>query len=256
MLNVSIAAEKIGSIWGFPLTNSLLATWVVMAVLALVSYFGTRNLSLVPSGFQQMLELIVGGLHDFYKNIVGEKIDKFFPLLASLFLFIIVGNYIGLLPGVGTIGFNVTHAAETAGAKPVSEFVPLLRGVNADLNTTLALALIAFFAIQYFGFKYSGIKYTSRFVDFTSPMKLYIGILETISELSKVISFAFRLFGNIFAGEVLLAVMAFLFPYILPLPFLALELFVGMIQALVFSLLTAVFSMVAMSHAEHAKAEH
>jgi F-type H+-transporting ATPase subunit a len=128
------------------------------------------------------------------------------------------------------------------------EFKPIFRASTADLNMTLALALIAVIAIQYFGFQVVGFHYSSKFINFKNPIEFVLGILEFLSELSRIISFTFRLFGNIFAGEVLLAVMAFLMPFIVPLPFLMLELFVGFIQALVFSMLTAVFLNVAVSH--------
>ena len=239
MLNISIAAEKIGMIFGFPITNSLLATWLVMAVLIIFSLAATRKLSLVPSGIQTIAELIVGALHDFFSSVTGKYIDKFFPLIATLFLFIITANWMGLLPGFSTIGFY--HGAE---------FTPLLRGATSDLNTTIALALVAVIAIQYFGFSLMGVHYGKKFLNFKDPIAFFTGILETISEFSRIISFAFRLFGNIFAGEVLLAVIAFLIPFVVPLPFLTLELFVGFIQALVFSMLTAVFLNVAVSHEE------
>jgi F-type H+-transporting ATPase subunit a len=239
MLSISIAAEKIGSLWGFPITNSLLATWFVMAVLIIFSFAATRNLSLVPSGIQTLAELIVGALHDFFSSVTGTYINSFFPLIATLFLFIITANWMGLLPGFSTIGFY--HG---------EEFIPLLRGATSDLNTTIALALVAVIAIQYFGFKLVGPHYGKKFLNFKDPIAFFTGILETVSEFSRIISFAFRLFGNIFAGEVLLAVIAFLMPFILPLPFLTLELFVGFIQALVFSMLTAVFLNVAVSHEE------
>jgi F-type H+-transporting ATPase subunit a len=170
---------------------------------------------------------------------MGHHIKKAFPILASLFLFIIVANWMGLLPGVGTVGF---YEGE--------RFVPLLRGATADLNTTIALAIIAFFAIQYFGFSTLGVQYSKRFLNFSNPIMFFVGLLEIVSDLSKVISFAFRLFGNIFAGEVLLAVMAFLMPFLAPMPFLIMELFIGFIQALVFSTLTAVFINVAVAHEE------
>jgi len=131
-----------------------------------------------------------------------------------------------------------------------TKFVPLLRGPTADLNMTIALAIIAVIAMQYFGFKTLGVKYSHRFINIKNPILGFVGFLEIISDLSKVISFAFRLFGNIFAGEVLLAVMAFLMPFIAPMPFLMLELFVGFIQALVFSTLTSVFINVALAHEE------
>jgi F-type H+-transporting ATPase subunit a len=244
MLNISIAAEKIGSIFGFPITNSLLATWFLMAVLIVFSWASTRKLSLVPTGIQTIAELIVGGLHDFFSSVTGHYIDKFFPLIASLFLFIITANWMGLLPGFSTIGFYHGEAMP-AGRQ---EFIPLLRGATSDLNTTIALALIAVVAIQYFGFSVVGPRYGKKFLNLKDPISAFTGVLEFISEFSRIISFAFRLFGNIFAGEVLLAVIAFLMPFILPLPFLTLELFVGFIQALVFSMLTAVFLNVAVSH--------
>ncbi len=241
MLQVSLAAEKIGSIFGFSITNSLLATWLVMAGLFTFSWLATRNLSLIPSGIQTVAELIVGSLHDFFKSIVGEKhIDEFFGLVGSIFIFLIVANWTELLPGVGTIGFW----------RSATEFIPLFRPPTADLNLTIGLALIAVIAIQYYGFKIVGFHYHTRFINFKDPISFYVGFLELLSEISKVISFGFRLFGNIFAGDVLLAVMAFLIPFVVPLPFLMMEIFVGFIQALVFSMLTAVFLNVAVTHGE------
>ncbi|EKD86387.1 MAG: hypothetical protein ACD_37C00314G0001, partial [uncultured bacterium] len=140
----------------------------------------------------------------------------------------------GLLPGVGSIGLERIHGGE-------KEFIPLFRAGSADLNTSLALALISMITIQMVGIKALGVAYLQRFFNFKNPLYFYVGLLELISEFSKVISFSFRLFGNIFAGEVLLAVIAFLIPVIAPIPFLGMEIFVGFIQALVFSMLTAVF---------------
>jgi F-type H+-transporting ATPase subunit a len=244
MPQISLAAEKIATLFGFPITNSLLATWVVMAILIVFSFFATRNMTMIPSGVQLVAELIVGALYDFFTSVVGKHIKQFFPLIASFFMFIVVANWFGLLPGVGTVGFY-----------EAGKFVPILRGANADLNMTLALALISIVSIQYFGFKTLGAHYSTRFLNFKGPIDFFLGLLEIISQLADVVSFAFRLFGNIFAGEVLLTVMAFLMPYIVPLPFMALELFVGFIQALVFSMLTAAFLNVAVSHGEgeHAK---
>ena len=240
MLNISLAAEKLGALWGVPVTNSLLAAWLTMLILTVFSLVATRKLSLIPSNAQSMAELVVGGLYDFFGQVAGaHHIKKFFPLLSSLFLFIITANWVGLLPGVGTIGF--THG---------EEFVPMLRAATADLNMTVGLAIVSVISIQFFGFAILGKHYSSRFINFKSPIMFFLGVLELLSELSKIISFAFRLFGNIFAGEVLLAVMAFLIPFLVPLPFLSMELFVGFIQALVFSMLTAVFLNVAVSHEE------
>jgi len=237
MLEISLSAEKIASIGSFPVTNSLLATWIVTAILILFGLYIKSSITLVPSYIQSMTEMVIRGLYDFFASIMGHQTKKVFPLIASFFLFIILANWMGLLPGFGTIGFHEE-----------GKFIPLLRGATADLNTTIALAIVAFFAIQYFGFVSLGIPYSKRFLNFSNPIMFFVGLLEIISDISKVISFAFRLFGNIFAGEVLLAVMAFLMPFIVPMPFLMLELFVGFIQALVFSTLTAVFINVAVAH--------
>ncbi len=242
MPHISLAAEIVTRIAGFPISNALITTWLVMGFLIIISYLVTRDMKLVPTSGQSIAEMIVGGLYDFFSTVTGKYVNQVFPLVASLFIFILAANWVGLLPGVGTVG--LFHG---------DEFTPLLRGATADLNTTVALALFAMVAIQYFGFKTSGMHYGKRFFNFASPIFFFLGILELVSELSKIISFAFRLFGNIFAGEVLLAVMAFLMPFVVPLPFITMELFVGFIQALVFSMLTAVFLTVAVAHGEHEK---
>ena len=267
--HISLSAEKIGSLFGLPITNSLLTTWVVMAILFILTYFFTRSIQLIPGNLQQVAEMILDMLYGLFASVVGkDKIKQFFPLLASIFLFVMISNWSGLLPGVGSIkitppqvaaveitGENeiveqtvageepelTTDVLREAGSSGEHKAVPLFRGPTADLNTTFALALIAVAALQYFGFKSLGLGYLKKFLNFSNPIDFFLGILELISELAKVISFAFRLFGNIFAGEVLLTVIAFLMPVIAPLPFIGLELFVGVIQALVFSMLTAVF---------------
>lgn len=240
MPHISLAAEIVARIGGFPISNALITTWLVMGILIVLSYLATRSMQIVPGGAQSIAEILIGGLYDFFRSVTGKYVSAVFPLVGSLFLFILTANWVGLLPGVGTVGFY--HG---------EEFTPLLRGATADLNTTVALAIVAVLAIQYFGFKTAGLRYSSRFLNFSSPIYFVLGLLEIVSEVSKVVSFAFRLFGNIFAGEVLLAVMAFLMPFIVPLPFITMELFVGFIQALVFSMLTAVFLTVAVSHGEH-----
>jgi F-type H+-transporting ATPase subunit a len=301
MLHISLAAERLWTVWGLGISNSLLTAWVVMGLLIVLSILATRKLTMVPSTGQLIAETLVGGLHDFFGAIAGKRLDQFFPLIASLFIFILAANWVGLLPGVGTVGYfrseeaevTAEHAAPASGTEaviPVEEdshapeagvvaeetvaspaaaateeegghgktaFVPILRGATADLNMTLALAIVAVIAMQYFGFRNLGTHYLSRFVNFKDPILFSVGILELVSDVSKIVSFAFRLFGNIFAGEVLLAVIAFLMPFFLPLPFMMLELFVGVIQALVFSMLTTAFLNVAVSHGEeeHAAAE-
>jgi len=304
MLHISLAAERLWTLWGFGITNSLLTTWLVMGLLIVLSLNATRNMKMIPGNAQLIAESIVGGLHDFFAAIAGKHIAQFFPLLATLFLFILTANWVGLLPGVSTIGYfreeaeaaapaaaestagdvsetpttpsgdhsvptpvptgahgEEPEAGASATAEPAKEghgttkFVPLFRAATADLNMTFALALISILAMQFFGFRNLGFHYSQRFVNFKDPIMFSVGILELASDISKVVSFAFRLFGNIFAGEVLLAVLAFLMPFVLPLPFLLMELFVGVIQALVFSMLSAAFFNVAVSHGEEEHGE-
>ena len=160
-----------------------------------------------------------------------EKARKFFPLIATIFIFIILSNWLEVLPGLGSI---------------------FLRSPSSDLNFTLAIAISSVISIQIFGIMSIGfIKYAKRFMNFSSPINFFVGLLELIGEAAKIVSFSFRLFGNIFAGEVLLIVVYFLAPYVLPLPFMFLEIFVGFIQALVFSMLTLVFLKIATAEAGH-----
>lgn len=220
-----------------PITNSMLMTYLAGLVLIAIAYFSTRKLTLVPRGFQNLLETIIEFLFNTANEVIGDKeqTKKYFPLLATIFLFILFNNWLGLLPGIGTIGFNEMHHGKEV-------FVPLLRSGNADLNMTFALAIVAVFAVQIFGIVAIGFaKNTKKYLNFKGPIDFFVGILELVSEISRMISFAFRLFGNIFAGEVLLTVIALIVPYIAPLPFFGLELFVGAIQALVFTMLTLVF---------------
>lgn len=244
-IHISLGAEKVFDIIeGVYITNSILSTWVVMALLIAFSIVSTRKLKLVPDGLQTFAEVIVDGLRGLFESVMHDQYKRHFSLLATIFLFIIASNWAGLLPGVGTIG--LFHGEE--GAK---EFTPLFRAGTADLNLTLALAIIAVGTIQYEGLRTLGVSYIKKFLNFSNPINFFVGILEIVSEISKIVSFSFRLFGNIFAGEVLLTVIAFLVPLFAPLPFLGLELFVGFIQALVFSMLTSVFLVVATSKEGH-----
>lgn len=229
--HISIKAEKVFEISGFPVTNSLLSTvivFILFTVLAILFYLKRED---KKSTFVFFILFLIRGLFNLFEGIFKEKTRIFFPLLASFFLYILLSNWFGLIPGVGSILISHGHEA-----------MPILRGSTADLNTTIALALISFSLIQFYGVKYLGLAgYLKKFLNFSNPVAFFTGILEIVSEISKIISFAFRLFGNIFAGEVLLVVVAFLIPILASFPFLMLELFVGMIQALVFSLLTGIF---------------
>jgi len=236
-MEISIAAEKIGHIGSLPITNSMLLSWIVFAGLSVASLVATKKMKMVPTGIQNFFEMIVESLYNLVADVLENEAQakKYFPLLATIFLFVIANNWTGLIPGVGTIGFH-----EIKNGNQI--LVPLFRGGNADLNTTLALAIIAVIAVQVFGVAAIGtVKYAKKFINFSSPINFFLGILEMISEFSRLISFSFRLFGNIFAGEVLLMIIASLVPLVAPLPFYFLELFVGLIQALVFMMLTLVF---------------
>ena len=263
---------------GTPITNSLLATIVVDVLLMLVVVFGVRN-QMVPRGFQNFVELVVGSLHDLAVGVAKKNVAKFFPFVGTAFLLILLSNFVGLVPGVGSIGFCQVHHAENAVEKPRNvtffdnlplqcdheaheELVPVLRAPTADLNLTLALGLMSVILIEYFGLKALGLEYLVRFFNFREgPMFTVIGFIELLSEFIRIISFAFRLFGNIFAGEVVLIVMGYLFPYMLPLPFYAFEVFVALMQAVIFAVLTLVFMSMATQahgggHDEHEAAAH
>lgn len=250
-MEISIAAEKIFSIGSFPVTNALFIGFLVSIFLILLTQIVLRQMELVPRNIQNVLEFIFEALLGLVESVTQNKkqAKQFFPLIATIFLFVLLSNWIGLLPGLGTVGLS--HIKDGH-----STIIPFLRSTSADLNFTLALSLIAVITIQFTGIVALGISgYSKKF--FVSPFhKPYgigtlVGVLELISEVGKTISFTFRLFGNVFAGEVLLTVMLHLVPFFLPLPFMFLEIFVGLIQAIVFSMLTLVFLKMATIPAEH-----
>jgi F-type H+-transporting ATPase subunit a len=241
MLSISLKAETIFSIAGFPVTNAVLLAFIVIVVLAAAVIFLRRRLALVPGMFQNILELVIEGGLELMDAVLGDRrtSEKYLPLIFTVFFFVMFSNWFGLLPGVGSIVVNQAGGS-----------VPLLRSPASDLNFTLALALIVVTAVNVVGSAALGLKgRLSVFFNFKGPIDFFVGILELVSEFAKIISFSFRLFGNVFAGEVLLAIMAFLVPYFVPLPFMFLEIFVGFIQAFIFAMLTLVF--VAMAVTEH-----
>ncbi len=240
MLHISLAAERLTEFFGFPITNSLVMSWLTVALLVGTAVTVRRTLALIPRGLQNGVELLVESMVAFMAQVVGEeKAKRFFPLVATLFLFVLISNWLGIFPGVGPVGIiEDVHGT--------SVLVPFFRSTYADINMTLALALISVAAVQYYGMRMLGVgKHLKKFFTLKSPIDAFMGILELFGELAKVVSFSFRLFGNVFAGEVLLVVIAFLVPFLAPLPFLGLELFVGFVQALIFSTLTLVFLQIA-----------
>lgn len=300
---ISIPAEHVLDLFGFPITNSLLASWLTMIVLIVGTWAITRKMKVIPGRWQSFLELIVEGFYGMVEDAAGPKWGRrFFPIVMTIFLFVVVSNWMGLTPLFGawgvlehnehgqkvewvnesqTIGILVPEeesqeSGQDAHGQEIDQghgeryaLAPMFRAATTDMNVTLALAIVSVVLTQYFGVKSLGIGYFGKFIPVGSIVKpftkkglgcggrigalfqggidLFIGGVETISEIGKVVSFSFRLFGNIFAGEVLLGVMAFLIPYIVSLPFYGLEIFVGLVQALVFMMLTVAFFVVAIS---------
>ena len=237
-LHISVAAEEIARIGPLSITNALLTTFIVMIVLFAITLWYQMSRPV-------FVEMIIEGFYNFFEEVLGEKTKKLFPLLMTFFLFILVGNWLGIMPGVGPIGVEHYDHGEKV-------LVPLFRGPNADLSTTIALALISVSVTQVLSVNALGIgKYIKKFINFSNPINFFVGILELVSEFAKILSFSFRLFGNIFAGEVLLVVVTFLIPVLLPIPFYGLEIFVGFIQALVFTMLTMIFIAVATDKHAH-----
>ncbi|HVS79893.1 MAG TPA: F0F1 ATP synthase subunit A [Candidatus Paceibacterota bacterium] len=242
MPHIEIGAEKVFSVFGLPVTNTLLLSWAVVLLIVIVIQIMSRKMSLVPTGFQNAVEYVIEVLLGLMTSTFGSehKAVKYLPYVATFFIMIVISNWAGVLPGVGSIGLKV--AAEGGG----TFLLPFLRSPASDLNFTLALAIVSIVAINIFGVAAVGIgPHLKRFFDFSSPINFFVGLLEIIGEFAKLISLAFRLFGNVFAGEVLLIIIGFLAPFIAPVPFLMLELFVGVIQALIFATLTLVFLSIA-----------
>lgn len=229
--------EKLFSLGPLPITNALLTTWVVTAALIVFAFVATRKVSLIPSGWQNFAEVIIETLYNQVEQLAGSRAKRFFPILATLFIFIITANYFGLFPVMS--GFGLLHHDH---GKEI--IVPLFRSINSDLNATLGLALISVVVTHYFAITSLGIgEYLQRYFSF-NPIYLFVGALELISEITKVISLSFRLFGNVFAGEALLTTISTLLAFIAPLPFMMLELLVGFVQATVFMMLTLVFMVI------------
>lgn len=259
---LSQKAVEIARPFGFPITNSMVVTWIVAIGLIIFAQVATRKMNQVPSGAQNLLEWLVEGLYGLLESIIGRHlVEKTFWFFASIFIFILAANWVGLVPGVGTIGWG--H--QTAHGFVIDQ--PLFRGANADLNMTLAMALVFFacwivWALQEAGpvgilkelFAPKG--ETTGFLKVLMIIVFFAaGCLEIVSILFRPVSLSFRLYGNIFAGENMLEAMATIVPglgWLLPIPFYFMELLVGLVQAMVFMLLTAVFTLLICQHHEEA----
>lgn len=303
--HVALSGEPIFSQGPWWLTNSILTTLLIDLIILLLALSATMRMQMIPSGMQNFMEMVIEYLYGLAESIAGRDAHRFFPWVATIFFLVIISNWSGLIPGVGSIGYyhNEVHseephqeeqqgeqalrmerqlamadgnlmvvlpapapqegegqAAEEEGHGP--KFVPLFRSPSADLNLTFALSLTVMVMVQVWGIQALGGSYFKKFFNTSGQglmkgINIFVGLLELISEFSRLIAFGFRLFGNIFAGEVVLATMAFLIPFLLPVPFYILEVFVGLVQALVFMMLALVFfSMATISHGHDDHDEH
>jgi F-type H+-transporting ATPase subunit a len=300
-------APSSNEILSFSITNTLLTAWIIMAILLIICFAAVRKRQMIPSGFYNAFEAVIELIYNFVTGIAGEKNGRrFFPLIATLLIYIAFANWMSLTPVFNTFGIFVPLHAEEAKfhedalvfkdsggislIAPGADFVeldveecvtgdegdacrehaieaateehagkgeklgvlfPYLRGINTDLMTPLSFALVSVMIIQWWGITSLGFfRYAGKFINFSSPINFFVGFLETIAEFAKIISFSFRLFGNMLAGEILLLVMTFLVALSSPIMviFYGLEVFVGLIQAFVFATLTLVFAMGAISH--------
>jgi F-type H+-transporting ATPase subunit a len=257
---IQIPPEVIFYIGPLPVTNALLGTWISTIALLLVFFFGTRRRDLIPSGMQNIVEWIIEYLLNLTEGVSGKvKARKFFPLVATFFIFILFCNLLDIFPGVDTIGtvnleaLRLSHLSAPTSFFLLGEYsdklTPWVRPGTSDLNLTLALALVSVIVTQIFGFYTLGAKQQlSKYFNFKAfkhgfqgPIEFFVGLIELVTELSRILSFSFRLFGNIFAGSAVLAVFAWLLPFVSDAIFIPFELFVGFVQALIFALLTLVF---------------
>ena len=262
-IHIALKAGKLTEVFGVPITNTMLMSWIVMIVLIVLGYTVGTNLQKIPGKLQTFFEMFFAFFIDYIEEVLNsrELARRFFPFLATFFLFILLCNWFELMPGVESIYMEQrAHAEETLDEGMVAEIdshddayvkenieaevhkVPLFYPATVDLNFTLAMALISFVMIEVSGIMYvGGLKYFSKFINFSSVIGFFVGIIELISEFARIVSFSFRLFGNMFAGETLIIVASFFVPLLLPMPIMLYEVFVGIIQASIFTLLTLFF---------------
>ncbi|MDA1061399.1 MAG: F0F1 ATP synthase subunit A [Chloroflexi bacterium] len=303
---IVLAPEHIFDIGPLEVTNTMFTSWVVVVLMVGAAVLAGRSMSLVPSGVSGAIEAFVGGFYAFIENIVGEvNARRFFPVVTTIFLYVLFANYVGLLPINFAVGRTEPGAGETQAVFQQTSiagidlaFIPLkseevdteeqeplvpgeeeehgsfsgllapyFRSVMTDVNAPAALAIMSFVFVEYWAFSTLGFGYLKKFFAFGNLLRgrpmgiidVFVGLLELVSELIRMVSFTFRLFGNVFAGEVLLLMMSFLVPLVLVDVFYGLELFVGLIQAFVFAMLTLVFAQTAVAshggeHEEHSAA--
>lgn len=267
-MNIPLAAETLFHIGPFPVTNAYVNSTIAVVILAVFAWFVRRNVREIPGRFQGAVEVLLETLLGFFDQVTQsrDRSKRFLPIVGTLFLFILLSNWLGLLPGTGTIGVWQLHHGEVA-------LIPILRSANSDLNLTLALAVFSVIVSHIFGiFTLGFFVHWNKFIQLgtiwkavvrlkpleilTAIVEFMVGIIELVSEVAKVLSLSLRLFGNIFAGEVLLTVISGLVAYAVPLPFMAMEILVGIVQATVFSLLVLVYLSVATTAPHGSEEEH
>lgn len=264
----TLYAEPVLHIGNFPVTNALLTGWVAVLVIVVISLLLRRATKQVPGRFQGLFETLIEGAYTIGDQVTGDRrvTAKVFPISIGVFFFVLINNWVGILP---FMAFGIVEHGDT--------FIPFLRGSTADVNTTVALAAVSVIGANIFGaFSIGAWKMFNKYINIkafitmgktlrkdpvqilVAPITFAVGVLEIVGEGAKVASLSLRLFGNIFAGEVLLASMAALMAYVVPIPFLFLEVFVGIIQAFIFAVLTTVYFTIAAQdhdHEDHAHGE-
>jgi F-type H+-transporting ATPase subunit a len=233
---MNLAPEILFTVAGFPVTNTIVTTVITdLIIVSLVLVF-RFTMSLYPKMFQNIMESVVEYFYDSTKDIAGSRVSFIYPWVLTFFIFIFIANIIGLFPGFESIRFHPLGNLSEEG-------VPLLRTATSDLNLTAAFAITSIVMTHFYAVKYTGVKsYIGRFISFQMfPIFLFVGLLEFIGEFTKIISLAFRLFGNILAGEVVLGTMSSMMAFGVPIPFMMLEVMVALIQAIVFAMLTMAF---------------
>ncbi|OGI89445.1 hypothetical protein A2911_01495 [Candidatus Nomurabacteria bacterium RIFCSPLOWO2_01_FULL_40_15] len=265
---ITLFAEPIFHFKNFEITNALLTSSVAVLIIVILSFIIRFKLKEVPNKLQNLFEIIVEGALGLCDQVTNNRAPsmKIFPIAISVFFFILINNWLGIIP-LGGLGIIETSEHGSA-------FIPYLRGGTADINTTLALAIMAVIGANVFGIfsiglwktfnKYVNLKALGQIftkirkepsVVIVAPITFFVGLIEIIGEFAKVASLSFRLFGNVFAGEVLLVSMAALVAYIIPIPFIFLEILVGLIQALIFATLLIVYFTIASTDHEHEEHE-
>ena len=276
--HVVLPSEAMFHVGDFKITNTLISSWITIIFLCLIFFLATRKMKIIPGRLQSFAEVVVDGIYNTIEGVAGAKhVRTFFPIVTTIFLYVVTNALLALIPLWGTWG---PIEQVTEGTKTMTVIVPFLRAANTDINLTLSIALVSFIMIEYLGFSKIGpLKYIDSFFQFSELGKafgelfkgngkafvsglafgfinIYVGLLEILSHFIRIVSFTFRLFGNMTAGEILLGVMTFLVAFIAPVPFYGLETLVGFLQAMIFAGLTLVFGVMAVTSHHEEGAEH